>query len=94
MKLHLKDGSVLKYKPGMPLTGLNIASIELDYEDGNVIPEEIIFPWAGEMTKPYALEEKLRMIEVLSETIQRNEPAAYEHAELAAQKLKAIIASL
>lgn len=96
MKLHLKDGNVLKYKSGMSLTGIIITSIELEFEDGNTIPEEVLWRWNEKSTidKSYSLEDKLKLIQTLSEAIQRNDPIIHEHARLAEQKLLNLIASL
>ncbi|WP_312602714.1 hypothetical protein [Acinetobacter schindleri] len=96
MKLHLKDGNVLKYKSGMSLTGIIITSIELEFEDDSCIPEEVLWHWNGKATinKSYSLEDKLKTIQALSEAIQRNEPMIYEHTRLAEKKLLDLIASL
>lgn len=96
MKLHIKDGSVIKYKPGMSLTGIIINSIELEFEDGNAIPEEVLWRWSGKSTidNAYNLEDKLKLIQTLSEAIRCNDPMIYEHTRLAEQKLLSLISSL
>ncbi|MFH7353903.1 hypothetical protein [Acinetobacter bereziniae] len=96
MKLHLRDGSILQYKTNMELKGLVIDSIELEFTDNNLIPEEIIWCWDGKTSidKTYSFEEKMRLIETLSNALKCNDSCVYEHSKLAEKKLLLLISSL